>query len=74
MKLIAPACPRGPVDGVDGYLPDQHQWVLGPTYTAPNPEDGQPAAWEDLVCDVCWRVLPTWTHIAPPRYSDAASE
>jgi hypothetical protein len=53
-------------DGVSGVGPKDHRWVEGPSYVAPNPEDGNPATWTDLVCELCGVIQPGWTRLRAP--------
>jgi hypothetical protein len=53
-------------DDIGGVGERDHTWVEQPTYIAPNPADGQPAAWHDLACEKCGIVQPNWERLASP--------
>ena len=63
---MIPLCAGITEDGISGVGPQDHRWVEGPTYIAPNPEDGQPAKWTDLVCERCGVVSPGGERQAAP--------
>ena len=63
---IQPICLGVMEDDISGVGPLDHRWVEQPTYIAPNPEDGQPAAWHDLACEKCGVIQPGWERLKPP--------
>lgn len=67
-----PLCAGEPVEVdpglfIDGVTDEQHQWVEGEPYEAPNPEDGQPARWSNLVCERCGAVVAGWSRLRSPE-------
>lgn len=60
MSSFPPMCEGIVEDDISGVGPRDHRWVEGPEYPAPAPDTGQPARWQDLVCEVCGVVTSGW--------------
>ena len=69
-QRIPPLCEGIVEDEVSGHGVADHRWVLFPSYVAPNPVDGQPAEWRDLVCEKCGMVSPGWARMGDPFIAD----
>jgi hypothetical protein len=55
---------------ISGVAEGDHRWVQGDKYIAPDLDQGQPARWEELVCEKCGAVFAGWQRIKPPEGSE----